>query len=143
MERVPYEILEHTADIGLMIYGRTLPEIFVHSALGLVALAVEAEPAIKEIPLNHLPLSVRGSDLEQLLVNWLSEILYFMDADGWRFSEFRVSLFEGDKLEGEGLGYRRPIAQRTRAIAVKAVTYHQISVREVADGWEAVVYFDI
>ena len=143
MGRPPYQILEHTADIGLQVYGRTLPELFIHSALGLVSLAVETEPPIRETPVEHLPLSVRGSDLEQLLVNWLSEILYFMDADGWWFSEFRVFLFDGDVLEGEGLGYRRPLAERTRAIAVKAVTYHQISVREIAGGWEAVVYFDI
>lgn len=148
MSKPPYEILEHTADIGLKIYGRTLPELFVHSALGLVALAIEAPNAAPGIAQDatsgeRVPLSAHGNDLEDLLVNWLSEVLYYMDAEGWLFYDFRILRCEDTNIEGEGWGHRSPIAGRSRAVAVKAVTYHQISVRETAEGWEAVVYFDI
>ena len=140
MSKPPFEILEHTADIGLKVYGRTLPELFVHSALGLVAIAVDVQNVT---PGEGLPLSARGADLEELLVNWLSEVLYFMDAEGWVFSDFRVLDWKADAIGAEGWGQRLSPAQRSRAVAVKAITYHQISVRKTAEGCEAVVYFDI
>ena len=136
----PYEVLEHTADVGLRIYGRSLPELFSNAGLGLMALAIETQ-VIEEH--ERLSLAVSGSDVEQLLVNWLSEILYHTDAEGWMFAHFTITECSPTAVAGEGWGERRDAAARTRAVAVKAVTYHQLSVRETSEGWEAVVYFDI
>ena len=140
MERPPFEILEHIADVGLKIYGATLPELFANAGQGLMAIAFESVPAE---PLERLSLHAEGADYEDLLVCWLSEILYFVDTDGWIFSGFVIQSVEQNKVVGEALGERSDPAQRTRAVAVKAVTYHQVSVRRVLEGWEAVVYFDI
>lgn len=136
----PYEVLEHTADVGLRVYGRTLPELFSNAGLGLMALAIEPR-AFQEK--ESLSLAVTGSDAEQLLVNWLSEILYFMDAEGWAFTRFAISQCSSTAIVGEGWGERRDPVQRTRAVAVKAVTYHQLAVRQTPGGFEATVYFDI
>ena len=140
MSHPPYEVLEHTADVGLRIYGRTLPELFANAGLGLMALAIEPGPIE---PRERLALDVSGADAEQLLVNWLSEILYFLDAEGWVICRFTIQNCSLTAISGEGWGERRDPAGRTRAVAVKAITYHQLSVRETSDGWEAVVYFDI
>ena len=140
MSRPPYEVLEHTADVGLKVYGRTLPDLFANAARGLVSLALEPQSVEAK---DRLALSARGSDLEELLVAWLSEILYFLDTEGWVFCDFSVERLEAGSIEAEGVGERRDPAHRSRAVAVKAVTYHQVSVRETAEGWEAVVYFDI
>lgn len=147
MAHPPYEILEHTADVGLKAYGRTLSELFANAAGGLIALALEplvvSEVEPQEVrPSQCRPLSARGEDLEELLIHFLSEILYAVDAEGWQFSEFRIGTLESTAIEAEGWGER---AERSahRRVAVKAVTYHQVSVQEAATGWEAVVYFDI
>ena len=140
MSRPPFEVLEHTADVGLKVYGRTLPDLFANAARGLVSLALEPHSVEAK---DRLALSARGSDLEELLVAWLSEILYYLDAEGWVFRDFQVRRLEGFAIEGEGLGQRRSPAELHWRVAVKAVTYHQISVRETPDGWEAVVYLDI
>ncbi len=140
MSHPPFEVLEHTADVGLRVYGRSLPELFANAGLGLMALAVE-EQAIQ--PKERLSLAASGADAEEMLVNWLSEILYFVDAEGWLFCRFSIHRMEDNALQGEGYGERRDPASRSRAVAVKAVTYHQISVSRSGDGWEAVVYFDI
>jgi SHS2 domain-containing protein len=135
-----YEVLEHTADVGLRVYGHTLPELFANAGLGLMALAIEAA---EFRGVERLSLSVTGSDVEQLLVNWLSEILYHMDAEGWLFSRFAIAQCSPTAVTAEGWGERRDPASRSRAVAVKAVTYHQLAVRQTPDGWEATVYFDI
>ena len=72
----------------------------------------------------------------------MSEILYAVDAEGWYFSEFRIGTLEPTAIEAEGWGERGERSAHRR-VAVKAVTYHQVSVEQTAEGWEAVVYFDI
>ena len=171
MPRPPFEILEHTADVGLKAYGQTLPELFVNAARGMIALAIEppvmseAEPPVvpalpvpnavegsrvegseaepQEVrPAQCRPLAARGEDREELLVHFLSEILFAVDAEGWQFSEFRIQKLESAVIEAEGWGERTEWSAHRR-VAVKAVTYHQVSVAQTAEGWEAVVYFDI
>ena len=139
MDRPPYEILEHTADVGLKVYGGTLPELFANAGRGLVMLALESPEAS---PKECRTLSASGGDREELLVHWLSEILYAMDAEGWLFCDFRIGKLEATAIEAEGWGERREPGERRR-VAVKAVTYHQVSVQKINEGWEAVVYFDI
>ena len=140
MNKPSYEILEHPADVGLRVYGRTLAELFVHGGHGLTAIALEAEDSGST---ERVSLSAQGADLEDLLVNWLSEILYYMDAEGWVFRDFRIQKIGDKVIEGEGWGERRDPARQQHSVAVKAVTYHQLSVRKTEEGWEAVVYLDI
>lgn len=133
-------MLEHTADVGLRVHGHSLSELFSNAGLGLMALAIEPQEIQSREP---LPLSASGSDAEQLLVNWLSEILYHMDAEGWMFARFTIKDCSLTSIVGEGWGERRDPAMRSRAVAVKAVTYHQLSVTQTPTGWQATVYFDI
>jgi SHS2 domain-containing protein len=146
MPTPPFEILEHTADVGLRAFGATLPELFANAAHGMVALAVEpvggGDAAEKTAPDESRKISAHGGDREELLVNFLSEVLYALDAERWRFSEFRIQRLDGDAIEAEGWGSRAGASGHTR-VAVKAVTYHQVSVEKSSTGWEAVVYFDI
>ena len=153
MSRPPFEILEHTADIGLKAYGPTIEALFVNAAAGLQALALpqkdrDDDEGTSEPDADQAQtLRASGGNYEDLLVGWLSEILYFIDAEGWSFAEFRIIRIVEEAgeltMEGRGIGSRRDPLSRSRAVPVKAVTYHQIAVRETADGWEAVVYFDI
>jgi len=143
MKHPPFEILEHTADVGLRAFGETLPELFANAAQGMIAVAFEGEDAAQESrPEKCRKLAARGEDREALLINFLSEILYALDTEGWRFAEFRVQTIESNAIEAEGWGSREERSEHSR-VAVKAVTYHQVSVTQTGKGWEAVVYFDI
>ena len=141
----PYEILEHPADVGLRICGRTLSELFANAAHGLMALALRSEDGSRtQTPTQaaeHVPVTAHGIDLEDLMVNWLSEILYRIDSERWIFSDFSVSRVSDTMAEGEAVGAHHDLA--ARVVPVKAVTYHQLSVCQTPNGWEAVVYFDI
>jgi SHS2 domain-containing protein len=143
MPTPPYEILEHTADVGLKVYGGTQAELFENAAAGLVNLALLSE---NEGPGDdagtRLLLSANGTDLEDLLVNWLSEVLYHIDAEGWEFRRFRVADISETVVHAEAFGNQQSRMECSRPVAVKAITYHQISVKRAA-GWEAVVYFDV
>ena len=73
-----YEVLNHTADIGIVAWGKSLEEVFAHSAQGLFYL-------IAENPCYNLTfettVAVDGNDYEDLLVTWLNELLYLFDVE--------------------------------------------------------------
>jgi SHS2 domain-containing protein len=133
-------VLEHTADVGLRVHGRTLAELFENAGLGLSAIAMDAQDISSR---DCCSMAASAPDVEQLFVNWLSEILYRMDAEGWAFSRFHVQRCDENAIAGEGWGEQRDTASRTRSVVVKAVTYHQLAVQQTSDGWQATVYFDI
>ena len=135
-----YRILEHPADLGIEARGRSLGEAFEQAAAGLIAILLDPE---RVRPLEEVSVHVAASDREQLLVRWLSEVLYQVDGRGFIPRTFVVEL-RGETeltatLRGEALDLRRH-ATRTD---VKAVTYHQLSVQETKAGILLTVFLDI
>lgn len=135
MARRSFEILEHPADIGLRAFGGSLEELFSNAALAMLSIA-GAESTTGDI---EYPLKAAGSDYESLLVAWLSEVLYWLDAKGIGFRSFHVTLLHPDRIEAVGLGKPGHFA----TLVVKAVTWHQLRIARTADGWMAEVYLDI
>ena len=82
-----YEVLNHTADIGIVAWGKSLEEVFAHSAQGLFYL-------IAENPCYNLTfettVAVDGNDYEDLLVTWLNELLYLFDVEQVFLCEFEI-----------------------------------------------------
>ncbi len=135
-----FEILEHPADIGFRARGRTLAELFEQAGEAMASIALELEDIA---PRREYPLSAEGPDLEALLVNWLSEVLYWMDGERIAFRRFRLDRVSPTAVTGAGLGEPRDPARHRAKLIVKAVTYHQLRVAEVPEGWTAEVYLDI
>jgi SHS2 domain-containing protein len=135
-----FRILEHTADVGFEAVGATREEVFANSARALFHLIVDL-PTIA--PREETGLSVEGSDAAALLVNWLSELLYLHDAEGWLFSDFAVHLTGEKFLTATARGEKFDAARHQTKMMVKAITYHQLSLERTPEGWRAQVYVDI
>jgi SHS2 domain-containing protein len=135
-----FEILEHTADIGFRARARTLPELLETAALALESIALETA-GIQ--PRQEYPLQATGEDAEALLVNWLSEVLYWIDGEQLAFHHFRVRQLTPGRVSGCGFGEPRDPARHPARLIVKAVTYHQLRLAETPQGWEAEIYLDI
>ena len=106
-----FEILEHTADIGILARGATREEMF--------------------------------EEAESLLVNWLSEVLYYLDARRVVFGRFRVDRLTEREAAGQAWGEPRDARRHPPRVIVKGVTYHQLRIREFEGGFEARVFLDI
>lgn len=133
-------ILEHTADIGFEAFGETPQQLFGNAARALTDLRVDLDSVAAVEPVN---LRVQGPDLPGLLVNWLSEILYFEDAEEWLFSSFDFSAFEETSLDGVARGERfNPARHRLKSL-VKAITYHQLVVEKKEGVWRARIFVDV
>lgn len=133
-----YEILEHTADIGLRARGETLAEVFTTATEGMMAIAGTWQPGEGE----EVPIEAGAGDLAGLLVEWLGEALYVQDSRSAGVAGVRVEVVEGGRAEGALLV--RPFAgDPSEGVQIKAVTYHQLAVERSAGGWTATVFFDI
>jgi SHS2 domain-containing protein len=137
---VSFRVLEHTADVGFEAFGSSREELFVHAAQALIHLIVDLG---RIRPLRELTVKAEGSDPQGLLVNWLSEILYLHDADGWLFRDFRVQELRDTAITAVARGERFDRARHQAKLLVKAVTYHQLALEETPSGWRAQVYVDI
>jgi len=135
-----FEIIEHTADIGFRVWGKSTAELFEKAAEALASIAIELDPVE---PRQSYAIAAEGTDYESLLVNWLSEVLYLLDGKRVALRRFHVEEISPARVAGQGWGepWNR---QRHRAkLIVKGVTYHQLQVVEKAGGWYAQVILDI
>jgi SHS2 domain-containing protein len=135
-----YEPLSHTGDMGMLVYGRDVPELFMHAAWAMFDLMSDAT-LIR--PLQTIPVTVEGSDLEDLLVRWLSELLYLYDTQRFLYCAATFTTLEPTRLAATVQGESFDAARHPIDTEIKAVTYHQIAVTQAAGRWQAQVIFDL
>lgn len=136
----PFRILEHTADVGFEAFGSTREEAFENAARALLHLMMDSRTVERR---QEVPIEVRGADPLNLLVNWLSEILYLYEAEHWRFRDFELTKCEDRIASGRAWGEQFDRARHQTNLQVKAITYHQLRLEEYQGGWRAQVYVDI
>lgn len=135
-----FEILEHTADIGFRVRASTAEELFARAAEALASLAFELDNVEER---DCWELEAKGEDWESLLVNWLSEVLYLMDARRLLLCRCEVSRISSDSVAGRGFGEPCNPARHRAKLVIKGVTYHQLQVEQRPEGWYAQVILDI
>jgi SHS2 domain-containing protein len=133
-----YDVLEHTADIGLVARAVDLNDLFATATEGMATIAGVYRPGGGESVRIH----VEGSDVEGLLVDWLNEVLYEHDSRGAALRAVTMASVESSAVTGSI--EVTPLSDRDdEGIQIKAVTYHQLEVKRTDDGWEARVFFDV
>lgn len=136
---MPYEELQHTADWCLRVWADDLPSLFVEAAKGMNTLS-GAIPA--DGPLTRRSFESVAADAETLLVSFLSELVYAAEQDKITFTRFTVETCEREnvwelKVEMDGA----PLASVNKTI--KAVTYHNLQIRQTERGVEVEIVFDV
>jgi len=138
-----FEILEHTADIGIAAYGKTKREVFINAAKGMCYIITEDKREFKENFSHHIRLT--AENLENLLVAWLSELLYLGETKLVVFNRFKIEELSDFQLSGKVYGKRIDQSGHKIKREVKAVTYHGLEVKKDKKNklWRAQVIFDI
>jgi len=139
-----FEILEHTADIGIMAYGKTKREVFINSAKGMFEIIAGNN---NDIANNNFSCKVilKAENLENLLVAWLNELLYIGETRLVILNKFHIKELSNFqiKAEVEGIKINPPSVKIEKEI--KAVTYHCLEIKkdEERGFWSTRVIFDI
>ncbi len=135
-----YEFLDHTADIGIRIFGKNPAELFQNAGC---ALFDSITILSKVTPKATRRFNLQRDCLEELLVEWLGSLLYVFDTELFLFSSFTVNKIDDNCLCAEARG--EPFNKDIHIIktAVKAVTYHNLSISKKNEICEAIVVLDV
>ena len=136
---VTYEIVEHTADVGVRADGPTLEDAFRETTLGLLDITGTWAP---ERSGEDVDVSLSATDHGSLLVDWLGEVLYLQDARDSVVSGVSVDLVSESEVRGVvTLAPRGDVSPE--GTAVKAITYHQLAVEHAQGAWQITVFVDV
>jgi SHS2 domain-containing protein len=134
---VRYEEIEHTADVGIRAYGKTASAIFASAAEGMFSLIADLKKVQAK---GEVEVRLTAEDLPRLLVAWLSELLFLHETQHLLFRRFQVRI-RGTSLRAHAWGEAIDKRRHGLKLAVKAVTYHRLSV-DLTQG-VAEVIFDV
>jgi SHS2 domain-containing protein len=139
-QNLKFKVLEHTADLKIKAFGKSLAEIFSNmakamaeqQALGQQFVAGKAEEIME----------IEADDLNSLLVDWLNEILYRAEVNQRIYTDFEILELKNKppcKIKSRNYGFYL----KQKSLEIKAATYHELSIKKIDGQWEAVVIFDI
>ncbi len=134
-----FDVIEHTADTGIIAYGSTIEETFANAARGMFSVMVDLD-AVR--PVESRDIAVQAPDRELLLAEWLSELLFLFETEYMVFSRFDVKFSSERELRASAWGERIDPERHQIGAGIKAVTHHMLRV-ERQDGYRATVIFDV
>lgn len=137
-----YEVFEHTADVGIRCRASTLDELFAEAGRGLFSVMVANLEAVRPAEPSRVELAGASGRLDDLLFDWLAELLYRFDTRRQLFSRFDVRVHDTG-LEATAWGESMDRTRHEMEREVKAITYHGLKVEHQPDGWLAEVIVDI
>jgi len=120
-----FQLIEHTADIGLIAYGQNLAEAFANAAYGLFSIIANPEK-VQEKESRQIELS--EADPEALLFEWLNSLIYLFDVEMLLLKRFEISNFDNCKLKATVYGERYDPSRHQLKTGVKSATYHMLNV---------------
>lgn len=135
-----YELIEHTADIGIKVKGNDLKELFRNAAAAMFDIIAEKkEPEVKKQA--EIKIEQKADNLEELFVNWLNELLSLSATKELIFSDFQINKVDKNTLQALAIG--EDIKNYKVNTEIKAATYHELKLEQTKTGWQAQVIFDV
>jgi SHS2 domain-containing protein len=135
-----FEIIDHTADVGIIAYGADVEELFSNAALALFSLITEPERIEEKL---HLDLEVNSEGRDSLLVEWLNELIYLFDVKHILFNRFEIESLTHNDLNATCYGENFDPMRHKIKIGVKAATYHMLKLEKHGGGYKSQIIFDI
>ena len=134
-----FEIIEHTADVGIRAYGVDMKETFANAAKALFSLITELDDVAEVL---HRDMELTAPDQETLLVDWLNELIYLFDTEQIILKRFDITQLQDAYLKARSYGERVDCSKHRLKLGVKAATYHMLKIDQ-SNGGQVQVLFDI
>jgi len=139
VKKKAYELIEHTADIGIKVKAKDLKGLFSQSALAMFDIIAE-EKSTNNKP-QKIKIEQSADDLESLFVNWLNELLSLSAVKELIFYDFQINKIDKNLLQAVAVG--RSVHDYKVNVEIKAATYHELKIEKLEDDWQAQVIFDV
>lgn len=140
---MPYKFLEDiaVADVAFEATGSTLAELFVSAALAVTNTMVRDLASVHQRTMKRV--DVEGTDVENLLFNFLQELIFLKDAERLLVSQIEVNELTETTCKAVFHGETLDPKKHELLVDVKAVTMHRFSVEKTKTGWKASVILDV
>jgi SHS2 domain-containing protein len=135
-----FEFFEHTADIGLIGYGMTKREAVANTACGMFAIITQPQDVT---PIECVKIEVEGYDELEVLVRFLSELLYHFNIHRMIFNKFEIITFTDSSITAKAYGEKYIPEKHVIHREIKTVTYHQLKIEHIDNIWRIQVIFDV
>ena len=140
MPFVGYELVDHTADLGIRVWADDIKGLFEEAARALFDIITDLTKVEAHLKREIV---IQGSSREELMVAWLNELLYLYEVERLLFRDFSIAEIDEGTVTGMANGEECDKARHPIKTEVKAVTYHQLEIKEHGERWQARVIFDI
>jgi len=140
MMKKKYKFINHTADVGIKVWGESLESLLENAAYSMFDILTELDKVkVKE----SLGVEIEGKKTDELLADWLRNLLYKFNGEGYLLREFNIEEISKKGLKAKVRGEKLDLSRHTLKTEIKAVTYHGLEVKKTGQGWEAQVIFDV
>jgi protein archease len=128
-----FRYLDHVTDAIIEAYGSSLDEAFENSAKGLVNTMIDLEQIT---PGQEYEIVAKGYDVKSLLYDWLEKVMLGLLIDNMALSDFKVKISENNGnyfLKGIAKGEVLDLKKHHYKVEIKAVTYHEMEIKQTED----------
>ena len=136
----PFEVIDHTADIGIIVHGTDLKQVFTNAALGLFNLIADLDN-VKEDLTRQVEMTAKNTEV--LLIEWLNELIYIFDVEHILFKRFEINELQDDKIKATCYGEKVKRGHHNLKREVKAATYHMLELSKDNGNYKVQIIFDI
>jgi len=140
VKKVSYQLIEHTADIGIRVRSFSLAGLFKKAGLAIVSLS--SQRGKFQYPEKHkILIRQKADNVEELFINWLNELLSLSAVEALTFEEIQINHVNENSVDAVVIG--SDIRNYKINTEIKAATYHQLKVKKSGCIWQAEVIFDV
>ena len=133
-----FEYLDHTADAKFRAYGKTLEEAFINSAIATFSILINTD---KVKPVITKDISITSGTAESLLYDFLEELLYLLDVEGFLLSRVEDMRIENNNLTCKVYGDSHKKYRISGNI--KSITYNDMEIKKTDKGYRITAVVDI
>lgn len=135
-----YRIMTRQSELAVKIFGSSQADLFANSAFALFDVMTDVEKIQVQ---ERLPLEVEGTDRDDLMVNWMRELLYLFQGSGYLLKEFQVREATDTLVRAEVCGEKLDLDRHEIKKEIRSIAYHQSRMEKTGDQWTAQVIFEI
>ncbi len=134
-----FEAFEHTADVGLKIYGKDFKELFHNAANGLFSFITDLKKVKAHI---NREISLKEDNIDELLISWLNELIFQFSAHNFIPKKIKINNITSNIISAELIGEKIDLSRHKILSEIKAATYHELEIKDTKGGLEAKVILD-
>ncbi len=135
-----YRVTTRQSELAVKIFGASHADLFVNSAWALFDVMTDIEKIDVK---DRLPLEVEGTDRDDLMVNWVRELLYLYQGSGYLLKEFHVSEAKDTHVKAQVCGEKIDPDRHEIKQEITAIAYHQSRMEKTGDQWTAQLIFEL